>query len=143
MKIDSHYVVATQDRGLQKWIKNRPGQPLLYLHQMTPVLDEPSPISKKRANKISLEKIKINKNTEETIEKLKISEGVTVAKAPVKPNEIKKKKKKKGPNPLSCKKKNNFNKNNKISKSNDGNKSRNRIPKHIRQQMKVIKVTQQ
>lgn len=44
---NNRYVIATQDRALQDILRRKPGQPILYLHKKTPVLEQPSEISRK------------------------------------------------------------------------------------------------
>lgn len=92
----SHYIICTQDRDLQEKIRTIPGIPLMYLHMKTPVLEQPSEASIKRAQgKMS----GLTEYESEKLEKLKAEEGI------VAPEKRHIKKKKKGPNPLSCKKK--------------------------------------
>lgn len=43
----SRFIVASQDRDLQDNLRKKPGQPLLYLHKKTPVLEQPSELSRK------------------------------------------------------------------------------------------------
>lgn len=40
-------MIASQDRDLQVYLRKKPGQPILYLHKKTPVLEQPSEISRK------------------------------------------------------------------------------------------------
>lgn len=40
-------MIATQDRELQEKLRKKPGQPLMYLHKKTPVLEQPSELSRK------------------------------------------------------------------------------------------------
>lgn len=40
-------MIASQDRELQEHLRKKPGQPILYLHKKTPVLEQPSEISRK------------------------------------------------------------------------------------------------
>lgn len=40
-------MIATQDRELQDYLRKKPGQPILYLHKKTPVLEQPSELSRK------------------------------------------------------------------------------------------------
>lgn len=40
-------MIATQDRDLQEYLRKKPGQPILYLHKKTPVLEQPSELSRK------------------------------------------------------------------------------------------------
>ncbi|KAJ8964816.1 hypothetical protein NQ314_004623 [Rhamnusium bicolor] len=94
---DNHYIIATQDRDLQDRIRDKPGVPLLYLHMKTPVLEKPAEASVKAAkNKLTV----LCKSEITALEQLKVESGL------LKNDEEKPKKKtKKGPNPLSCKKK--------------------------------------
>lgn len=40
-------MIASQDRELQDYLRKKPGQPILYLHKKTPVLEQPSELSRK------------------------------------------------------------------------------------------------
>lgn len=40
-------MIATQDRELQDYLRKKPGQPIMYLHKKTPVLEQPSELSRK------------------------------------------------------------------------------------------------
>lgn len=44
---NNRYVIATQDRELQDYLRKKPGQPIMYLHKKTPVLEQPSELSRK------------------------------------------------------------------------------------------------
>lgn len=96
----NHYIVATQDRELQDRFRAKAGQPLLYLHQRTPVLEQPSEASRLHSNQ------RLEATTDLDVGRLtamKRTAGVAVADdVAVVP---KKKFKKKQPNPLSCKRK--------------------------------------
>jgi len=97
---ENHYIVATQDRDLQEWIRNQVGIALLYLHNVVPNLDEPSLKSRKFIDGKSKASMKVTKFEDQQLTGLKKKEGL------VKEPTIRKLKKKlKGPNPLSCKKK--------------------------------------
>lgn len=92
----NHYIIATQDRDLQNRAACVPGVPILYLHDKTPVLQPPSDVSVSTAkNKLS----DISDYEKMALEELKIRSGI------IETEDKLKKKKKKGPNPLSCKKK--------------------------------------
>lgn len=93
----NHYLIATQDRDLQDKVRAVPGVPLIYLHIKTPVLEEPSQVSKNFAR----EKMLVMWHSkEEVLAELKMKNGLIIE------DDIpKQKKKKRGPNPLSCKKK--------------------------------------
>lgn len=93
---ENHYIVCTQDRDLQTQVRLIPGVPLLYLHIKTPTLEQPSDASVK----YSLDKLSgIGESEKKAIEKLKQETGLADDNRP------RRKKKKKGANPLSCKKK--------------------------------------
>lgn len=128
-KNEKHYVVATQDYDLQSKLRLVPGVPLLYLHQKAPVLERPSEITVRAASN------KLNELTElekQKVEELKKQSGLLQELS--KP----KKRKKKGPNPLSCKKKKKV-----VSDSNKAVKSdilkpkrkKVRIPKHVKEEL--------
>jgi U3 small nucleolar RNA-associated protein 23 len=96
----NHYVVATQDRDLQDWIRRKAGIALLYLHQKVPIIDEPSEASR---NFITQKSQKPDINEVQRLIEIKKKQGII--KQPTNPAFKKKKKKPSGPNPLSCKKK--------------------------------------
>uniref|UniRef100_A0A1E1WV83 rRNA-processing protein UTP23 homolog n=1 Tax=Pectinophora gossypiella TaxID=13191 RepID=A0A1E1WV83_PECGO len=48
-KNDKHYILASQDRDLQEKLRNKPGVPLLYLHNKSPTLEKPSKASQEKA----------------------------------------------------------------------------------------------
>lgn len=106
---ENHYVVASQDRDLQDWIRHQAGIALLYLHNVVPHLDEPSEASKKFLSRKTKASTKVSSFEGERLTQIKKREGL-VKKPPVK---VRKLKKKGGPNPLSCKKK----KDDKLSKA--------------------------
>lgn len=99
---ENHYVVATQDRDLQEWIRRQTGIALLYLHNVVPHLDEPSQASKNFLARKTKASTKVSTFEDERLSQLKKKEGLIKE---VKPAKLKKLKKKGGPNPLSCKKK--------------------------------------
>lgn len=128
-KNKKHYIIATQDHDLQKKLRFVPGVPLLYLHQKAPVLEQPTEASLAFANsKVS----SLTETEQQTLEKLKSKYGIAQ-------EEIKPKKKKKGPNPLSCLKKKKVKVNqNKIVKTDMENKPKRkkvRIPKHVKEEL--------
>ena len=98
---ENHFVVASQDRDLQGWIRNQAGIALLYLHNVVPHLDEPSAASKKFLSRKTKASTKVSSFEDERLTQMKKREGLIKEPPPVKG----KKPKKKGPNPLSCKKK--------------------------------------
>lgn len=99
---ENHYVIATQDRDLQDWIRRQVGIALLYLHNVVPHLDEPSEASKKFISRKTKASTKVSSFEEVRLTQIKKKEGLVVEQ----PVEMRKVIKKiKGPNPLSCKRK--------------------------------------
>lgn len=88
------FFVATQDKSLTTYTQKLPGIPLFYIHKNVLVLEKPSKKTMEMVQQLSLAKI--------DIEETKPSEKEE--KQPFSPL-VRKKRKAKGPNPLSCKKK--------------------------------------
>lgn len=124
----NHYIICTQDRDLQEKLRATVGVPLLYLHGKTPVLEQPSDTTsryvKDKLSGVFLEDTHM-------IEELKLKNGIIS-------EETKPRKKKiRGPNPLSCKKK--------VKKSYavrsesdikiDKKKRKIRIPQHVKDEL--------
>lgn len=128
---DKHYIMATQDKDLQANVRKIPGVPLLYLFQRAPVLDPPTHVSISAANAKLNGQFEQEKNV---IDNLKVQGGIKI-------DEHKpfKKKKKKGPNPLSCKKKKKANqpitkqKNTTKNEIDTKRRKKIRIPKHVKE----------
>lgn len=127
----SRYIIATQDRELQDVVRRIPGTPLLYLHQKTPTLEEPSKVSIKVASTQSHARFGVSEHDGRTLSVLKLATF-----GPQEETRPKKKKNKGGPNPLSCKKKQNKPKNNE-NKPAEGKRKRKRIklPKHVKEEL--------
>ncbi|XP_063703137.1 rRNA-processing protein UTP23 homolog [Culicoides brevitarsis] len=133
----SHYIIATQDRDLQDWIRLQAGIPLIYLHQVAPILEGPSERSLKKVDKVTEKVINVSKIQEERLNFYKKKEGLIKEETKTPP---KKRKVKGGPNPLSCKKKKtpkgteehtkNPVKNGKVEKK---PRKRIKIPKHVKE----------
>lgn len=100
----NHYIIATQDRDLQEFLRTKPGQPLMYLHKKTPVLEQPSEASRKHSERKQNETHDFVDRDAKRLLHLKRAAGMTVEDPTTTPI-VKKKFKKKQPNPLSCKKK--------------------------------------
>ncbi|XP_055379074.1 rRNA-processing protein UTP23 homolog [Condylostylus longicornis] len=98
----SKYIISTQDRDLQEKLRRLAGQAIIYLHKATPVLEQPSKASKKFVNRIKMRSL-LSKQTEQKIKVFKEIEGINKELNVTKI--MNKKKKPRGPNPLSCKKK--------------------------------------
>lgn len=98
----NHYIVCTQDTDLQEWLRARPGHPLMYLHGITPVFEAPSDRSKDFIAEKSLAMVERSSDKQRLLSKVK--QELKQQQQPVEQNKITKKRAK-GPNPLSCKKK--------------------------------------
>ncbi|XP_046469480.1 rRNA-processing protein UTP23 homolog [Neodiprion pinetum] len=135
-KNNSHrYIVATQDRELQESVRKVPGVPLIYLHQKAPTLEQPSLASQKQALKYRTT-VGMNAQQAETIALLKKQSSLAEESSESMP---KKKRKKSGPNPLSCKKRKkvvpkqteNTNKSGKVRK-----RKKIKVPQHVKEALK-------
>ena len=96
----SRYIVATQDRELQDILRKIPGVPIVYLHGKAPTLEAPSQASREHAENVR-KGLGMSEWEKENMRTLKEAAGL-VEQPDLK---LKKKQKKKGPNPLSCLKK--------------------------------------
>ncbi|KAL6442337.1 hypothetical protein ACFW04_002531 [Cataglyphis niger] len=96
----SRYIIATQDRELQDKLRLIPGVPLIYLHGRTPTLESPSEASRKGAE-VMQKDLGMTMWQKENIKILQEQAGIVQEKD----GKLKKRKKKGGPNPLSCLKK--------------------------------------
>lgn len=100
---NNNYIVATQDREIQNFLRLKPGQPLMYLHNRTPVFEIPSDASKTFVQNKLNKSLSFDGRDETKLNVLRKIEGIP---APIKIDQkVKKKFKIKQPNPLSCKKK--------------------------------------
>lgn len=99
---NNRYIVASQDRDLQVRLRQRPGQPILYLHKKTPVLEQPSELSRKAVEFKMNQAVTFGAVDANKLVALKKTQGLFVH---PQDDANKKVKKKKQPNPLSCKKK--------------------------------------
>jgi len=93
---ETRYFVATQDPELREKVRKIPGISVLYLHGNSPTLEEPSDASKEFANKTAQERIDGSSRSNRLLEDLKLKEFGP------RPEDRPRKKKKTGPNPLSC-----------------------------------------
>lgn len=130
----SRYIIATQDRDLQDWIRTRSGIPLVYFHQVAPILDAPSDASMKKVEKVTGQVLEVTKMQENRLNFYKKKEGLLVEES--KDTMQKKRKMKGGPNPLSCKKKKKRQdekspgtKTGKVEKT----RKRTKVPKHVKE----------
>ncbi|XP_011495153.1 PREDICTED: rRNA-processing protein UTP23 homolog [Ceratosolen solmsi marchali] len=137
---ESRYVIATQDRLLQEQLKKIPGVPIMYLHGRTPTLEAPSQKSREFAEQIR-SKVTMTDMQEERIKSLKEQFGLK-SDITMQP---KKKHKKSGPNPLSCKRSQKKESNSMIHTSehkvNESGKVRKRkrikLPAHVKEVLKL------
>ncbi|XP_071554114.1 rRNA-processing protein UTP23 homolog [Temnothorax nylanderi] len=95
----ARYIVATQDRELQDKLRIIPGVPVIYLHGKAPTLDSPSEASRKHAE-ATQKGLGMTTWEKENVKVLRKQAGLEE-----KESKMKKKRKKGGPNPLSCLKK--------------------------------------
>merc|ERR1712176_1532575 len=93
-----HYIMGTQDTELRKLLRSTAGIPLLYLSACTLFLESPSYQSRDQAEESFLKQDLLTEFEKETLKKLNNNE-------PEKTTMNRKRKRPKGPNPLSCKKK--------------------------------------
>lgn len=100
---DNRYIIASQDRDLQEWIRRQIGIALLYLHNVVPTLEEPSEASRKFVDERSRKSVLVTNFESEQLKLMKKMQGLI--KEPKVVKKLKKQKKKGGPNPLSVKKK--------------------------------------
>ena len=98
----SRYIVASNDGTLRGELREVPGVPLIYLHTSAPTLEKPSNVSLRHVDKVNSDKTNGGTGSDyyfKTAAKLKKEMfGEPEQK-------VYKRKKIKGPNPLSCKKK--------------------------------------
>ncbi|KAI5705185.1 hypothetical protein M8J75_012736 [Diaphorina citri] len=136
----NRYIVATQDKALQKSLRKIVATPLLYLCHKAPTLEAPSDVTKAAAEKITASRFAVNDDQKKVIKELKIKTF-----GPEKEKKFKKKKIKQ-PNPLSClkskKKKPQQTLNHTIDKpKNKKKRVRVKIPKHVKEELMKMKNT--
>ncbi|GLV45700.1 uncharacterized protein CBL_02720 [Carabus blaptoides fortunei] len=150
MKIVKQFAVhkcgheKSRDRELQAHLRNIPGVPVMYLHQIAPVLEQPSEESVKTAKSNIDSRFGVSQVQGTVLSKLKQQSGI----AEDKDDKPKRKKKKTGPNPLSCLKKKKKGNASNITRSNNSNNNTNgvvknqtekrrrlRVPKHVKEEL--------
>lgn len=142
-KNEKHYILATQDRDLQSKLREKPGVPLLYLHNKSPTLEKPSSVSFEKAGQAleTNEHIFITENQSETLKQMKkklgVEEKVEELNVPIR------KKKPHNPNPLSCKKKKNKpsrqgTKKENVTEGKVRKRKKNKLPKHLKNELKSV-----
>ncbi|KAE8743531.1 hypothetical protein FOCC_FOCC010856 [Frankliniella occidentalis] len=139
----NRYIIATQDRDLQDRLRSIPGVPLLYFHNKAPTLEAPSDESHKAASQATNSLWGVSKFEQETLAKLKEVELGVKSDSELTP---KKRKKRGGANPLSCKK-SKKKKSDPVqpeSKSDGGvkkkrSRKRKKIPQHVKDELMRLK----
>uniref|UniRef100_A0A8D8PYQ1 rRNA-processing protein UTP23 homolog n=1 Tax=Cacopsylla melanoneura TaxID=428564 RepID=A0A8D8PYQ1_9HEMI len=134
----NRYIVATQDKALQRCLRKIVATPLLYLCHKAPTLESPSDVTKAAAEQIMTSRFAVNDIQKETIKELKIKTF-----GPEKEKKFKKRKKKQ-PNPLSClkskRKKGENNVQDTIEKpKNKKKRVRVKVPKHVKEELQKMK----
>lgn len=137
-KNENRYIVATQDKSLQRSLRMIVATPLLYLCHKAPTLEAPSDVTKAAAGKIMASKFSVNDSQKEVIKDLKIKTF-----GPEKEKKFNKRKQKQ-PNPLSClkskKKKQEHVVEHTIEKPKKKKKKvRVKIPKHVKEELMKMK----
>ncbi|KAF4518040.1 hypothetical protein B566_EDAN009273 [Ephemera danica] len=137
-KNKTRYIVATQDRDLQDRVRKIPGAPLIYIHQRTPTLEAPSPASLKVAEKFNEAKFSSDQQPGELVSEVRKRVMGEEEQTSDKPTH--KRKRRSGPNPLSCKKKKakpGTNQANASASSGKKKRSRKRvkIPQHVKEHL--------
>ena len=129
---EKRYFVASQDKQLRNALRKIPGVPLLYINYNCIVMEKPSFVCVKKANEVQTARTEPTDHEREKLERLKASELE-------KPEIIRRKRKRpKGPNPLSCKKKKT-----KQECSNTSNKSSSRKRRRHKISAHVLEVLQE
>lgn len=95
----NHYFIATQDPNLRNKAKHISGVPILYLNYNAPIMEKPSSFCEKIVKKQQAIKFAPTQHETEMLKTLKEKHfGVSEMKPRIRKRKIK------GPNPLSCKK---------------------------------------
>ncbi|XP_028398336.1 rRNA-processing protein UTP23 homolog [Dendronephthya gigantea] len=123
-KNEKRYFVATQDKHLRNRFRKIPGVPLLYINYNCIVMEKPSFACTKKATEVERARTEPTEHERGILERLKTNDEPEIKK--------RKRKRAKGPNPLSCKRK-------KISqdgpiasnKSSSRKRRKNKIPAHV------------
>ncbi|XP_078482001.1 rRNA-processing protein UTP23 homolog [Ciona intestinalis] len=97
------YFIATQDMALTKIAKTIPGVPVLYVFQSHIVLDKPSRATENHIKTVSKEKLSTSEAEKKSLKLMKEDANIIHGERTVKQG--RKRKRAKGPNPMSCKKK--------------------------------------
>jgi len=95
------YVIVSQDPSMREAARLVPGTPILYLYGRAPTLEKPSDYSKSLVNEDAEQRLA---SEEERIERLRQLKARELGERPA-VEQRPRKKKAKGPNPLSCQKK--------------------------------------
>ena len=140
---EKRYIVATQDRELTNSLREIGGIPVLYLHESVPVLEGPSKESLAIAEKGDVKDAKLSSQEKKVLKEAKKDFGIEDSIV------TKKRRKRKGPNPLSClppkKKKLETNSSPQKDPSNTSQKRKKpkiKIAKHVREHLAELKSQQ-
>jgi len=96
------FVIASQDNQLRSHLRKLPGVPLLHLSGCVPSLEKPSEANRQYEEKMETKKLEVLNYQKEILTDLKVKSGI--GKDNVVERKGTKKRKREGPNPLSCKK---------------------------------------
>lgn len=125
-----HYFVASQDLALQKQLRDVPGTPLLHIIRNTMVLEGPSNTSHKKAEEVTAAKVQPTSYQKAVLQQL----DMAAASGSEEPKKKGRRKRPKGPNPLSVKRSKKFkhttNKPNHSETSSSSQKRRMRSQRH-------------
>jgi len=101
----NRYIVATQDSTLRDRLREIPGVAIIYLHRNAPTLEKPSDASVAYAEELSLKKMEVMDYQKDILDNMKKAIlGTDGAVASGSGHRGTMKRKRAGPNPLSCKK---------------------------------------
>jgi U3 small nucleolar RNA-associated protein 23 len=139
-EVVTRYIVATQDFGLRVALQELPGVPLIQLFASAPALEKPSGISYKFVEDKTMKKMEVMDYQKEILDHMKKKEFGEEAEGNKKGT---RKRKRAGPNPLSCKKSkkaNNKLATNKGMSNSEGvakkkKRKRVRMPKHVKAEL--------
>ena len=101
-KSSEHYFICTTDKSLSDAVRQLPAVPLVYINHKTVLLENPANTSEQTANKQAKDRLHNQGAQKDNLAALKLQ----VLGPPVEKEVVKRRRRgKKGPNPLSCKKK--------------------------------------
>lgn len=95
------YFVCSQDRELRAYLGGMPGQPLIYLNQVTLVMEPPSAASRDQQKLAEDKKVELNESEQSLVARLSSVQSNTISASPAEIKPERKKRKAIEPNPLS------------------------------------------